>query len=217
MYRIAVLASGRGSNLQALLDAIDAQRLDARIVGVFSDKARAPALQRARACGIQALALDPKAFATRAAFDRALFGHIDQARPDLIVCAGYLRLIDGDVVGARRGHVVNIHPSLLPAFKGLRTHEQALGAGVAEHGASVHFVTPDLDGGPVIAQAWVPVLAGDSAQALAQRVLEREHPLLVETARWLAAGRIALSEDLVHVDGMKMATPLQLGANNRFA
>jgi phosphoribosylglycinamide formyltransferase-1 len=113
--------------------------------------------------------------------------------------------------------VVNIHPSLLPAFKGLRTHEQALAAGIAEHGASVHFVTPDLDGGPVIAQARVPVLPGDSAQALAQRVLEREHPLLVETARWLAAGRIALSEDLVHVDGMKMAAPLQLGANNRFA
>ena len=215
--RIAVLASGRGSNLQALLDAIAAGTLPARIVGVFSDKAQAPALQRAREADIATVALDPNAFDTRVAFDRALFERVDESGADLIVCAGYLRLIDAGVVDARRGRIVNIHPSLLPAFKGLRTHRQALAAGVAEHGASVHFVTPDLDGGPVIAQARVPVLAHDSAETLAQRVLAREHPLLVETLHWLATGRIALAEDAVHVDGMALTTPLQLGANNRFA
>jgi len=137
-------------------------------------------------------------------------------QPDLIVCAGYMRLIDGAVVDARPGRVINIHPSLLPAFKGLHTHQQALDAAAAEHGASVHFVTADLDGGPVIAQARVPVLPGDDADALAARVLEREHPLLVETVRWLAAGRIALAEDGVHVDGVA-SPPLQLAANRRFA
>jgi phosphoribosylglycinamide formyltransferase 1 len=216
-FRIAVLASGRGSNLQALLDATAAGALPARVIGVFSDKAQAPALQRARDAGVAALALDPNAFDTRAGFDRALFERIDQSEADVIVCAGYLRLIDADVVAARRGRMVNIHPSLLPAFKGLRTHRQALAAGAAEHGASVHFVTPDLDGGPVIAQARVPVLAHDNAETLAQRVLAREHPLLVETLHWLATGRIALSEDAVHVDGVTLVTPLQLGANNRFA
>jgi phosphoribosylglycinamide formyltransferase-1 len=215
-YRIAVLASGRGSNLQALLDAIAHGSLPARIVGVFSDKPAAVALQRARDAGIPARALSPKAFASRGEFDAALFAAVDEARPDLIVCAGYMRLIDGGVVDARRGRVINIHPSLLPAFKGLHTHQQALDAAAGEHGASIHFVTPDLDGGPVIAQARVPVHAGDDADTLAARVLEREHPLLVETVRWFAAGRIALAEDGVHVDGA-MRAPLQLAANQRFA
>jgi phosphoribosylglycinamide formyltransferase-1 len=126
-----------------------------------------------------------------------------------------MRLIDGAVVDARRGRVINIHPSLLPAFKGLHTHQQALEAAAKDHGASIHFVTAVLDGGPVIAQARVPVRAGDDADALAARVLEREHPLLVETLRWFAAGRIVLAEDVVHVDGVASA-PLQLAANQRF-
>lgn len=215
-FRIAALASGRGSNLQALLDAIDDGSLPAQVVGVFSDRSKAVALQRARDAGIPARSLAPKEFATRAGFDAALFAAVDEVRPDLIVCAGYMRLISGDVVDARRGRIINIHPSLLPAFKGLHTHQQALDAGVAEHGASVHFVTPDLDGGPVIAQARVPVLPGDDADTLAARVLEREHPLLVETVRWLATGRVALAEGIVHVDGIA-CDPLQLGANQRFA
>ena len=215
-YRIAVLASGRGSNLQALLDAIAEGSLAAAIVGVFSDRPSAVALQRARDAGIPARALRPKAFATREEFDAALFAAVDEERPDLIVCAGYMRLIGGAAADARQGRIINIHPSLLPAFKGLRTHQQALDAAAGEHGASVHFVTPDLDGGPVIAQARVPVHANDDADTLASRVLEREHPLLVETVRWLAAGRIALAEDVVHVDGHPRA-PLQLAANQRFA
>lgn len=215
-YRIAVLASGRGSNLQALMDAIAGGTLAAEIVGVFSDRSKAVALQRARDAGIAARSLSPKAFASRSEFDAALFASVDEMQPDLIVCAGYMRLIDAAVVEARPGRIINIHPSLLPAFKGLQTHQQALDASAAEHGASVHFVTADLDGGPVIAQARVPVLPGDDTDALAARVLEREHPLLVETVRWLAAGRIALAEDGIQVDGVARP-PLQLAANQRFA
>lgn len=215
--RIAVLASGRGSNLQALIDAIAGGDLAARIVGVFSDRAEAPALARARAAGIAAEALSPRAFAERDAFDSALFARIDARQPDLIVCAGYLRLLGAHVVAARSARTINVHPSLLPAFKGLRTHARALAEGATEHGASVHFVTPDLDGGPVIAQARVPVLPGDDAATLAARVLAREHPLLVETVRACLSGRIALREDRVHLDDAPLAAPLQLTANNRFA
>lgn len=214
--RLAVLASGRGSNLQAILDAIDTGALHARVVGVFSDRAQAQALQRARDAGIPAQALSPGCFASRPAFDAALFAAVDAVAPDLVVCAGYMRLIDADAIAPRTGRIVNIHPSLLPAFKGLHTHRQALAAGVAEHGASVHFVTAELDGGPVIAQARVPVLAGDDETALAERVLAREHPLLVATLQLFAQRRIMLREDGVHADH-EQAVPLQLSCNNRFA
>ena len=216
-YRIAVLASGRGSNLQALLDAIARGALAAEVVGVFSDKGDAFALQRAREAGVHAEAIAPRAFPNRLAFDEAFFARVDATRPDLIVCAGYMRLISEAAVEAHRGRLVNIHPSLLPAFKGLRTHAQALAAGAAEHGASVHFVTPDLDGGPVIAQARVPVLAGDDAETLARRVLAREHPLLVASVDLLARRRIRLAGETVVFDGTPLAAPLQLGANLAFA
>ena len=215
--RIAVLASGRGSNLQALIDAIAGGLLDARIVGVFSDRSGALALQRANAAGIPAQAILPRAFANRLAFDEEFFSRVDAAGPDVIVCAGYMRLISEHAVDAHRGRLVNIHPSLLPAFKGLHTHAQALEAGVAEHGASVHYVTPDLDGGPVIAQVRVPVQPGDDAESLARRVLAREHPLLVETLSLFAAGRLALRDDRVQLDGVALSTPLQLAANQPFA
>ena len=215
--RIAVLASGRGSNLQAIIDAIADGTLDAELVGVFSDKPDAFALQRARDAGIHAEALRAKGFASRDAFDDAFFAKVDAVEPDLIVCAGYMRIIGAAAVEARPGRMINIHPSLLPLFKGLHTHQQALDAGVAEHGASVHFVTPDLDGGPVIAQARVPVLPGDDADTLAARVLEREHPLLLETLRWLAAGRVTLHEQTVQINGHPAARPLQLASNHRFA
>lgn len=216
-YRIAVLASGRGSNLQALLDASAAGTLPAHVAGVFSDQADAPALQRARAAGVPCAALSPRDFGSRLAFDHAFFGMIDAAQPDLVVCAGYMRLISEAAIAPRRGRIINIHPSLLPAFKGLKTHAQALAAGVPEHGASVHFVTPDLDGGPVIAQARVPVLAGDDAAALAARVLAREHPLLVATVGLFARGRVALVDEAVTLDGRALETPLQLAANDAFA
>ena len=216
-FRLAVLASGRGSNLQALLDAIAGGALRATIAGVFSDKADAVALDRARAAGVHAEVIDPSGFPNRLAFDAAFFERVDAVRPDLIVCAGYMRLISEAAVEAHRGRLVNIHPSLLPAFKGLRTHAQALAAGVPEHGASMHFVTPDLDGGPVIAQARVQVLRDDDVETLASRVLAREHPLLVATVALLAAGRVRLEGEHVLLDGTPLPAPLQLGANEAFA
>ena len=216
-FRIAALASGRGSNLQALIDAMAAGTLDAELVGVFSDRADAQALDRARVAGAQAVALNPRDFPNRLEYDAALFERVDAVRPDLVVCAGYMRLISAPAVDARAGLLVNIHPSLLPQFKGLHTHRRALEAGAPEHGASVHYVTADLDGGPVIAQARVPVLPGDDEQSLAERVLSREHPLLVETVRWIASGRVQLREHCVHVDGAPLDAPLQLGSNNTFA
>lgn len=211
--RLAVLASGRGTNLQALLDARAAGRLDADVVGVFSDRRSAGALERARAAGIPAVALRPADHADRAAFDAALFERVAAVQPDLIVCAGYMRLLGDAQVEAWHGRMINIHPSLLPMFKGLRTHEQALAAGVREHGASVHFVTAELDGGPVIAQARVPVLPGDDATTLAARVLDREHPLLVATLRLLAAGRVRLDGASVEFDGRTLRRPLQLAGD----
>jgi phosphoribosylglycinamide formyltransferase 1 len=212
-----MLASGLGSNLQAVIDAVAHGRLEAEIVAVFSDRPDASALQRATAAGIPAHVVEPRDFANRLAFDEHLFTRMDVLQPDLIVCAGYMRLISEAAVDARRGRLVNIHPSLLPAFKGLRTHAQALAAGVAIHGASVHYVTPDLDGGPVISQVRVPVHADDDAETLARRVLAREHPLLVATLALIAQGRVDLAGDAVRLDGAILSTPLQLAANNRFA
>jgi phosphoribosylglycinamide formyltransferase-1 len=208
--RLAVLASGRGSNLQALLDATAAGRLPAEVVGVFSDRPRSGAVQRARAAGVAAVAIRPADFATREAFDESLFSHVEAVHPDLIVCAGYMRLLGAAQVDRWLGRMINIHPSLLPLFKGLRTHEQALAAGVAEHGASTHFVTCELDGGPVIAQARVPVLPGDDASTLSARVLACEHPLLLGTVRLVAAGRVALVNGRVHLDGLPVHAPLSL-------
>lgn len=222
-----MLASGTGTNLQALIDAIDAEgtdgddtgadALDAHIVGVFSDKANCFALQRARDAGIPAVARSPKAFADRAAFDAAFFAEVDAARPDLIVCAGYMRIISAAEIARRSGRMINLHPSLLPAFKGLQTHQQALDAGATEHGASVHVVTADLDDGPVIAQARVPVLAGDDTDTLAARVREVEHPLLVETVRLLATGALRLEDGRIRLNGAPLTAPLQLRANRRLA
>lgn len=206
--RLAVLASGRGSNLQAILDAIDRGALDADVVGVFSDKPAAAALQRVPEP--KRWARDAKGYARRSEFDAQLAEAIAAARPDWVVCAGYMRIL-GDVVVQRfRGRLLNIHPSLLPKHRGLQTHARALEAGDAEHGASVHFVIPELDAGAVIAQAPVPVLAGDTPESLAARVLGVEHPLLVTVLQMAAAGRIAERDGVATVDGQALFTPLQL-------
>ena len=215
--RIAVLASGAGSNLQALLDGIASGALRARVVGVFSDRARCTAVQRARDAGVPAVALAPRDFATREAFDEALFAAVDDAAPDLIVCAGYMRIIASEAVAPRSDRMINLHPSLLPLFKGLHTHQAALDAGVAEHGASVHVVTPGLDDGPVIAQARVPVLPGDDAATLAARVRAVEHPLLVGVVRAFADGTLAVRDGRVKLTATPLARPLQLGANGALA
>ena len=220
-FHIAVLASGRGSNLQAIIDAIGDGRLAAELVGVFSDRASAFALERARDVDVPAIAVRPRDFASRAASDEYLFSQIDAVAPDLIVCAGYMRLLSAREVSARQGRIINIHPSLLPAFKGLHTHQQALDAGASVHGASVHYVTPELDGGPVVAQVRVAVETGDDAARLAQRVLAREHPLLLSTLQWLVSGRVRLAGTAngsqVEIDGQPLSAPLQLGAGTVLA
>lgn len=206
--RIAVLASGSGSNLQALLDAIDAGQLDARIVGVLSDKPGAFALQRVP----EPLRWSrmPKAYPSRAAFDTALADAVAAANPDWIICAGYMRILGAAFVARFRGRLLNIHPSLLPLYRGLHTHARALEAGDSEHGASVHFVTPELDAGAVIAQAPVPVLPGDTADSLAGRVLQVEHLLLVHVARLAADGRLAEHDGVAALDGHPLFTPQRL-------
>ena len=206
--RITALASGRGSNLQAVIDAIAAGMLNAEIVGVFSDKPDAAALQRVP----EPLrwSRKPKAYASREAFDAALADAVAASEPDWVVCVGYMRILGEAFVERFRGRLLNIHPSLLPKYKGLHTHARALEAGDAEHGASVHFVTAELDAGAVIAQARVPVQAGDDADALAARVLSVEHPLLLQVLRLAAAGRIAERDGQAMLDGQPLFTPLPL-------
>lgn len=213
-FRIAVLASGRGSNFLALHAAIERGAIDARLVGVFSDRRHAPVLEHARGLGIPAQSLSPRAFADRVAFDLAMLNAVDGVQPDLIVCAGYMRVIAARALHGRSQRMINIHPSLLPRHRGLHTHQRALEAGDAEHGASVHFVTAELDGGPVIAQARVAVLAGDDADSLAARVLGREHPLLCATVAQFAQRRLALHDGVVTWDGWELPAPLQLGADD---
>ncbi|HDS1219437.1 TPA: phosphoribosylglycinamide formyltransferase [Stenotrophomonas maltophilia] len=206
--RIAVLASGRGSNLQAILDAIASGRLPADVVGVFSDRPDAAALQRVDPSRRWAHA--PKEFSDRAAYELALGDAIAASAPDWIVCAGYMRILGAGFVQRFNGRLVNIHPSLLPLYKGLHTHARALEAGDAEHGASVHLVVPELDAGTVLAQARVPVLAGDDAQTLAERVLAVEHPLLIASLQLLCDGRLAEREGQAILDGHPLFRPLAL-------
>jgi phosphoribosylglycinamide formyltransferase-1 len=212
--RIAVLVSGRGSNLQALLDAIAEGTLDAEIVGVFSDRPLALALQRVPAA--LRWSRDARACASRDAFDAALADAVAATRPDWVVCAGYLRILGDGFIERFRGRLLNIHPSLLPAYRGLRTHARALEAGEREHGASVHFVEPALDAGAVVAQARVPVHPGDDDARLAARVLEVEHPLLVASLRLAVAGRIAERNATVLLDGHVLFTPLLLESSGCF-
>lgn len=203
--RVAALASGRGSNLAALI----AARLPVEFVLVGSDKAKAGALAVAADAGIPTISLHPRDFATRADFDRALFGHVAASGADLLVLAGYMRIVDADVVAAWEGRAINVHPSLLPKYRGLHTHRQCLEAGDAEHGASVHFVTAELDGGPVVAQARIAVVPGDTELTLAERLLVEEHKLLPAVVGAIASGRLRWEGGAVF-DGLPLTSPLSL-------
>lgn len=206
--RIAVLASGRGSNLQAILHAIEAGTLDAEVVGVFSDRPAAPALRQvARA---RRWSARPGAFPDRAAYEAALADAVAAASPDWVVCAGYMRILGEAFIARFRGRLLNIHPSLLPRYRGLHTHARALDAGDAEHGASVHFVIPELDAGTVIAQARIPVLPGDTPETLAARLLPREHALLLAVLRLATAGALAEQGDITLCHGQPLLNPLSL-------
>lgn len=213
--RLAVLASGRGTNLQAIGDAIAAGTLEAQLAGVFSDRPDAAALGRVPHA--TRWSSDPAAHASRAAFDRALGDAVAAVRPDWVVCAGYLRLLSDGFVERFRGRIVNIHPSLLPRYRGLRTHARVLAAGDAEHGASVHFVSPELDAGAVVAQAVVPVHGGDTPATLAARVLAVEHPLLVAVLRLAVAGRLAERNGVATLDGHPLFIPLRLDSAGTLA
>lgn len=212
---IAVLASGRGSNLAALIDAREAGKLPITFTLVAGDQAEAPALRNAEAHGIPTLALDPKTFGSRSEFDEALFANVSASGARLVVLAGYMRIIDAAVAAQWTGRMINIHPSLLPKYRGLHTHRRVLKAGDPEHGASVHFVSADLDGGPVIAQARIDVHPGDSENSLAERLLHKEHRLLVACVDAIARGDVCERKGAVWYHGHALAAPLRLDEAGR--
>jgi phosphoribosylglycinamide formyltransferase 1 len=192
---LVVLISGRGSNMQALVDA------GLPVAAVIANRPDAAGLKLAEARGIATAVVDHRRFPGREAFDEALAAEIERHRPRLVALAGFMRVLTAGFVQHYRSRLLNIHPSLLPAFPGLNTHERALAAGVKVHGCTVHFVAPELDSGPIVIQAAVPVLPGDSAAGLAARVLEQEHVVYPRAARWFLEGRLILEEGTVRVKG----------------
>jgi len=198
---IVILISGRGSNMEAIVRSAQAEQwesvLQARIAGVISNRPQAAGLAIARDLGVPTLALDHKIYATREAFDAALAQAIDAWQPDLVLLAGFMRVLTAGFVGRYAGRLMNIHPSLLPSFAGLDTHQRALDIGVKIHGSTVHFVTPDLDDGPIIIQAAVPVLPQDNASTLATRVLQQEHRIYPLAVRWFVEGQLQVEQGRV--------------------
>jgi phosphoribosylglycinamide formyltransferase-1 len=198
---IVILISGRGSNMEAIVRSAQAEQwesvLQARIAGVISNRPQAAGLAIARDLGVPTLALDHKIYATREAFDAALAQAIDAWQPDLVLLAGFMRVLTAGFVGRYAGRLMNIHPSLLPSFAGLDTHQRALDTGVKIHGSTVHFVTPDLDDGSIIIQAAVPVLAQDNASTLATRVLQQEHRIYPLAVRWFVEGQLQVEQGRV--------------------
>ena len=197
MKRIVVLISGQGSNLDAIVRASEAQDWPGRVVAVISNRAEARGLQSAQAQGLATEVLDHKAFADRTAFDAALAGTIDRHAPDLVVLAGFMRILTPEFVGRYEGRMLNVHPSLLPSFTGLHTHRRAIEEGCKVAGATVHFVSAELDHGPIVAQAVVPVLPDDDETTLAQRVLAAEHELYPRAVGWFVKGELALKDGRV--------------------
>lgn len=204
MKRIVVLVSGNGSNLQAILDACQQGRIAGGVAAVFSNKAAAFGLQRARDAGVPGHALAASQFADREAFDRQLMLEIDAYAPDLVVLAGYMRILSPAFVQHYAGRMLNIHPSLLPKYPGLHTHRQAIDNGDDEHGTSVHFVTEELDGGPVVLQAKVPVFAEDGEEDVAARVQHQEHAIYPLAIGWFLDGRLAMRDDAAWLDEQRL-------------
>lgn len=198
---VVVLLSGTGSNLQALIDSDDVKASPTTLRAVISNRADAPGLQRAKNAGIDTRVLDHTAFEGREAFDAALIEIIDTFNPHLVVLAGFMRILSADFVRHYQGRLLNIHPSLLPKYKGLHTHQRALEAQDREHGCSVHFVTEELDGGPLVVQAVIPVESEDTPSSLAQRVHAQEHRIYPLAVRWFAEGRLSLDEQGALLDG----------------
>ena len=194
MRNIVILISGRGSNMEAIVKAAAAEQWPARVAAVVSNRADAEGLQFAQAHGIATAVVANRDYATREAFDSALQQTIDRYQPDVVVLAGFLRILTAGFVEHYAARMLNIHPSLLPAFPGLHTHRRALEAGAKTHGATVHFVTPELDHGPIVAQAEVEVRAGDTEDSLAERVLEQEHIIYPRAVRDFIEGRLSMAQ-----------------------
>lgn len=207
--RLVVLISGRGSNLTAMIEAANPL---VQLSAVISNQAEAKGLLTAQAAGIPTAVLDHRPFSSRLAFDQALQVIIDRYQPEVVALAGFMRILTPELVAHYRGRLINIHPSLLPKFKGLHTHQRVLAAGLQEHGASVHFVTAELDGGPVILQAKVPVLPQDDEDSLAARVLMEEHKIYPQVIHWFAQGRIRLEENQVFLDDQLIQSPVVLNS-----
>jgi phosphoribosylglycinamide formyltransferase-1 len=202
--KIVALISGNGSNLQAIIDAIAERGLNAKICAVISNVEKAYGLQRASKAGVPAVWIDHKKYSSREQFDQVLIEVIDPYQPDLIVLAGFMRILTEPFVCHYQGKLINIHPSLLPRFRGLNTHQRVIEEGDSEHGASIHFVTPDLDGGPVIVQARISVEANDSAETLAQKVQQQEHKIYPQVVEWFCDNRIRLNQHKVYLDGNEL-------------
>ncbi|KQZ43537.1 phosphoribosylglycinamide formyltransferase [Duganella sp. Root1480D1] len=200
MKNIVILISGRGSNMEAVVRAAQAEQWPARIAAVISNKADAKGLEFAAAHGIPTAVVSNKDYPSREAFDAALQEVIDGFNPDLVVLAGFMRILTPGFVSHYENRMLNIHPSLLPLFPGLHTHEQALASGQATHGATVHFVTAELDHGPLVDQVSVPVLPGDTAEVLAARVLEQEWVMYPRAIRWFVEGRLRVEDGKVNID-----------------
>ena len=199
--RIVVLVSGNGSNLQAIIDASKKNDFPAEVVAVISNKPDAYGLQRASEAGIPTHSIEHSNYADRETYDQELMQTIDSHQPDLIVLAGFMRILTDDFVNHYAQRMLNIHPSLLPKYKGLNTHQHVLDAGEKSHGASVHFVTPTLDDGPIIFQSAIDVLPGDTAESLAARVHQVEHQIYPQAIRWFAESRLNIKNNLVYLDG----------------
>ncbi len=201
---IVVLISGNGSNLQAILDRIDIGNLDGQVVAVISNDPQAYGLERARLAGIKEYCLDHRDYPSREDYDRALMKLIDNHDAELVVLAGFMRILTEGFVQHYVGRMLNIHPSLLPKYKGLNTHQRAIDAGDKEHGASVHFVTPELDGGPVIVQSKVPVFEDDTASELASRVQEQERDMYPLAINWFCQNRLIMDNNKAFLDGVML-------------
>lgn len=200
MKSIVILISGRGSNMVALIDAAASGALPVRVAAVLANRPDAKGLEVAAAAGVVTRVVDHRLYRDRESFDAAMAEAIDAYSPDLVVLAGFMRILSDGFVAHYEGRLINIHPSLLPSFPGLHTHQRALDDGVRVHGCTVHFVTPTLDHGPIVVQAAVPVLDGDDATVLAARVLEQEHRIYPLAVRWFAEGRLRLEDGRVRLD-----------------
>ena len=207
---VVILISGTGSNMCRLAELMQTGELPIEIRAVISDRADAKGLVTASGMGIKTESLNPKTFAQRSEFDAALAKMVSSYEPELVILAGFMRILDSQFVSRFSDRMLNIHPSLLPRYPGLHTHQRALDAGDEVHGASVHFVTPELDGGPVVIQARVPVLKDDSAESLAERVLQQEHHIYPRAVQLFAEGRLRLRSGKVWLDDRELNAPLQV-------